>query len=62
MSCVNPCDQLRAVVKLHQEELVLGVGGLEELRHRQRAISRVLFPMLPLAIEDNADRERRVFA
>ena len=54
-------DQLGRVVELHQEELVLGVGGLEELRHRLARFFQ-LAAHAAAAIEDHAHRKRRVLA
>ena len=53
--------QVGAVVELHQEELVLGIGGLEELRHRLPRFFQ-LVPHAAAAIENHAHRKRRVFA
>ena len=53
--------QLRPVVELNQEEFVLGIGGLEELRHRLARFVQ-LAAHAAAGIEDEPDRKRRVFA
>ena len=58
---VNGCDQFRPVVELNQEKLVLGIGGFEELRRGQTRLLQ-FGAHAAAGIEDEADRERRIFA
>src|SRR4029077_10312905 len=54
-------DQGSGIVELYQEELVLGIGELEELRHGLAGLIE-LAAHASAAIEDHAYRKRRVFA
>ena len=58
---VNGWIRSARVVELHQEELVLGIRGLEELRDRLARFLQ-LAAHAAAAIEDDADRKRRVLA